>query len=132
MQVTFVEVSPQFLPDDCLGAPEFNVLNHQYAETAYEWVPSDQGPEVGLLELQNIESLPGSLQRTDFGRRTSPILGEFPAVNPPSWSIRAWFSSRVDQVTNPTCSQKDQRELGYRPRVRADIEFGIKVERPTD
>lgn len=51
-QVTFVEVSAQFLPDDCLSASEFTVLDHQHREAIYEWVPSDQGPEVSLLQPQ--------------------------------------------------------------------------------
>eukprot|EP00903_Cladosiphon_okamuranus_P014519 g13467.t1 len=44
--VTFVEVSSHFLPDGCVDVSEFVALDHQQIETAYEWVPSDQGPEV--------------------------------------------------------------------------------------
>lgn len=48
-QVTFVEVSAQFLPDDCLGVAEFTALDHQHNEAVFEWVPPDQGPEVSML-----------------------------------------------------------------------------------
>lgn len=47
-QVTFVEVSAQFLPDDCLRVSEFAACDHKQREAVYEWVPSDQGPEVSL------------------------------------------------------------------------------------
>lgn len=50
-QVTFVEVSAQFLPGDCLGVSEFTAVDHQRKEAVYQWVSSDQVPEVSLQHL---------------------------------------------------------------------------------
>lgn len=48
-QVTFVEVSSNFLPDELLLLEHFVAVNSRGVESTYEWVSSDEAPEVGWM-----------------------------------------------------------------------------------
>lgn len=115
-QVTFVEVSAHFLPDNCLGCSEFTALDHRQNKAVYEWVPSDQGPEVSLRELHGA-SCPGRLNRSRSAGARPSILGGFGAYRS-TWSIRGEF-----RVTWPIERQPEtSRNSGsWRGGVRLDF-----------